>query len=110
MIAGNQVVEYHSSSPLLQLLTHLECVCTVDQAPFLLVAIYKNVYVCTCLYRSLGKICGWKFSSWLATHHYKLLYVFMVRKFRVFDFCRTQLQTKNFSCQIFPNMYMCVLQ
>ena len=47
MIAGNQVVEYHSSSPLLQLLTHLEYVCTVDQAPFLLVAIYKNMYVFT---------------------------------------------------------------
>ena len=58
-------------------------------------------------------ICGWKYSwekllwqknlSKQVTGHYKLLYLFVVTKFHVFNFPGSWLPTKICSCQIFPN-------
>ena len=42
----------------------------------------------------------------LATDHYKLLYLFMVRKF-VFNFRRTWLLMKIFHAEFFPNYSIC---
>ena len=52
----------------------------------------------------VGNIHEKKFSSVQATDHYKLLYLFVVTKFRVFNFCHTRLLTKIFSNRTFPKL------
>ena len=43
------------------------------------------------------KIYGKNFSSLQATDHYKLLYLFVVRKFHVFNFCHSRIFQAKFT-------------